>query len=141
MKVSKLVREGSLEVALISNLQQLLSEQESKQDQIDRVKLRVEKHMRREKCIVRNEFFKSLKAHSAFIGKYFNFVDFLLTFSSLLEDKFQIVNTCLQSDLDQLLPCRLQFLLEPFQLAYLSSSDQEVVRIHVPIHVPAYLQA
>ena len=47
----------------------------------------------------------------------------------------------LQSDLDQLLPCRLQFLLEPFQLAYLSSSDQEVVRIHVPIHVPAYLQA
>ena len=47
----------------------------------------------------------------------------------------------LQSGLDQLLPYRLQFLPNPFQLAYLISSDQEVVQIHVPIHVLAYLQA
>lgn len=70
---------------------------------VNRMRKRVNKQLTQEKYNSREVFFKSISDKNATLSKYFKFSDFLFSFATLLENKIEIVNSCIKRDMEQVI--------------------------------------
>lgn len=71
-------------------------------EDIQKMKKQVEKKIYQEKCNVRETFFKTMTTQTKYLEKNFNFVQFLYSLTTLLENKIEIVNCFIRDSMNQL---------------------------------------
>ncbi|KAI5706500.1 hypothetical protein M8J76_003793 [Diaphorina citri] len=72
-------------------------------EDIEKLKSRIKKHINVEKYNAREVFFKTINADAKLIEKHFNFVQFLYSLTTLLDNKIEIVNNCVRNDMDHVI--------------------------------------
>lgn len=69
-------------------------------ESVEKLKKQVQKKINLEKCNVREIFYKTVVSHSQSLEKYFNFIQFLYSLTTLLENKIEIVNNFIKNSMD-----------------------------------------